>query len=399
MSKIKGESPFRIGLIGTGRISDIYLQTCARFPELEIVACGSLNPEESRTKADQYGIARSCTPEEIISDPSIDCVLNLTIPAVHAEISMQALGAGKHVYSEKPFATTVEDGQRVLNLARAKGLKVGNAPDTFLGGRWQTVRKLIDQGVIGKPTGAMAFVGTHGVERHHPNPDFYYKTGGGPLLDLGPYYLTAMVFLLGPISRVSGMARKTFDRRMIENGPRHGEWMEVEVDTHSQSMLEFQSGAIASMTMSFDIWDSETPRFEIYGEDGTICIPDPDPVHGANIFQGPVWYRTRKESRWEFQPRPTGRGDWLVAENTHGFNQDSRGLGLLDLAYAVRDDRPVRASGALAQHVLEVMSSIEAAPRHGGFVDISSQCPMPEILPENFPLSENQHQKDIAHAG
>ena len=380
--------PFRVGLIGTGRISDIYLKTCAKFDELDIVACGSLNMEESRAKAEEYGVPRVCAPDEIIADPEIDCILNLTIPAVHAEVSMKALNAGKHVYSEKPFATNVADGQRILDLAGDKGLLVGNAPDTFLGGRWQTVRKLLDQGVIGRPTGCMAFVGTHGVERHHPNPDFYYQAGGGPLLDLGPYYLTAMVFLMGPIHRVSGMARRTFDRRQIENGPRNGEWMEVEVDTHSLSMFEFDSGAIGSMTMSFDIWDSETPRFEIYGEDGTICIPDPDPVHGANDFHGPVWYRTRRESRWEFQPRPTDRGDWLVAENTHGFNENSRGLGLLDLAYAARDGRPPRASGELAQHVLEVMTGIADAPQMGGFVDIASTCPVPEILSETFPLSE-----------
>lgn len=385
----KNHKPFKVGLIGTGRISDIYIQTCAKFPELEIVSCGSLNIAESRQKADQFGIPNVQHPNDILSDPDIDCILNLTIPASHAAISLQALEAGKHVYSEKPFATNLQDCKRILDLATSKNLKVGNAPDTFLGGRWQTVRKLLDQQVIGKPTGVMAFAGTHGVERHHPNPDFYYQKGGGPLLDLGPYYLTAMMFLMGPISKVSGMARKTFNQRMIENGKRYGELLDVEVDTHSLSMLEFESGAIGSMTLSFDIWDSETPRLEIYGEDGTICIPDPDPVHGANIFQGPVLYRTRKQSRWEFQPRPKDRGDWLVAENTHGFNQDSRGLGLLDLAYAVRNKRAVRASGELAAHVYEVMNGILDAADQGGFVDINSRCSVPEVLPENFPASEN----------
>ena len=389
----KAHKPFRIGLIGTGRISDIYIQNCSKFDELEIVSCGSLDAEESKKKAQVYGIPRVQSPEEILADPNVDCILNLTIPASHAAVTLQALEAGKHVYSEKPIATDILDCRRILNLARSKNLKVGNAPDTFFGGRWQTVRKLLDQQVIGKPTGVMAFAGTHGVERHHPNPDFYYQTGGGPLLDLGPYYLTAMVFLLGPILKVSGMARKTFDQRMIENGNRYGEKIDVEVDTHSLSMLEFQNGTIGSMTLSFDIWDSETPRFEIYGEDGTICIPDPDPVHGANIFQGPVLYRTRSESRWEFQPRPKDRGDWLVAENTHGFNQDSRGVGLLDLYYAVRDDRTVRASAELAAHVSEVMHGILDAPGQGGFVAINSTCDVPEILPENFPASESPDQK------
>ena len=389
----KAHKPFRIGLIGTGRISDIYIQNCSKFDELEIVSCGSLDAEESKKKAQVYGIPTVQSPEEILADPNVDCILNLTIPASHAAVTLQALEAGKHVYSEKPIATDILDCRRILDLARSKNLKVGNAPDTFFGGRWQTVRKLLDQQVIGKPTGVMAFAGTHGVERHHPNPDFYYQIGGGPLLDLGPYYLTAMVFLLGPILKVSGMARKTFDQRVIENGNRYGEKIDVEVDTHSLSMLEFQNGTIGSMTLSFDIWDSETPRFEIYGEDGTICIPDPDPVHGANIFQGPVLYRTRSESRWEFQPRPKDRGDWLVAENTHGFNQDSRGVGLLDLYYAVRDDRTVRASAELAAHVSEVMHGILDAPGQGGFVAINSTCDVPEILPENFPASESPDHK------
>ena len=375
----------RAGLIGCGRISDIYLKTCAQFPEIEITACASLDIEESRAKAAQYGIAKTCSPDDIFADPGIDCVLNLTIPAAHTEIAIKALEAGKHVYSEKPFATELQAGQHVLDLATRKGLLVGNAPDTFLGGRWQTCRRLLDGGVIGRPTGVTAFVGTHGVERHHPNPDFYYQKGGGPLLDLGPYYLTAMVFLLGPIAKVCGMSRRTFDQRMIENGPRHGEWMPVEVDTHSLSMLEFASGVIGSMTISFDIWDSETPRFEIYGEDGTICIPDPDPVHGANIFQGEVWYRTKETSRWSHQPRPQGREDWQIAENHHGYNEDSRGLGLLDLAYAVRDRRPVRASGELAFHVLETMLGIMQAHQSGQYHTISSSCSMPEPLPAEFP--------------
>ena len=380
---------FQVGLIGTGKISDIYLKNCSSFDEIEIIACGSLDLEESRRKAEAYGVPRVCTPQEILADPEIDCILNLTVPAVHTQISLAALEAGKHVYSEKPFATSTSEGAEVLELARKKELKVGNAPDTFFGGRWQTVRKALDDGLIGKPTGCMAYVGTHGVERHHPNPDFYYKQGGGPLLDLGPYYLTAMVFLLGSIKRVAGMSRKTFDRRQIENGPRNGEWMNVEVDTHSLSMLEFESGVLGSMTMSFDVWDSETPRFEIYGENGTICIPDPDPVHGANIFQGPVYYRTRRESRWEFQPRPTDRGDWRLIENTHGFNVDSRGVGLLDLYYAVRDDRPVRASGELAAHVLEAMLGIIESPLDGKFIELQSGVARPAPLPENFPNSEH----------
>ncbi|QDG78482.1 Gfo/Idh/MocA family protein [Labrenzia sp. PHM005] len=384
---------FRVGLIGCGRISDIYLKTLAKFHEIDVVACASLDIEESQAKAVKYGIPKACLPDEIFADAEIDCVLNLTVPAAHADVSLRALKAGKHVYSEKPFVTDFADGARILDVAASKGLLVGNAPDTFLGGRWQTVRSLIDEGVIGKPTGVFAHVGTHGTERHHPNPDFYYARGGGPLLDLGPYYLTAMVFCLGPISRVAGMSRRTFDRRMIENGPRNGQWMPVDVDTHSLSLLEFDSGAIGDMTMSFDVWDSEAPRFEIYGEDGTICIPDPDPVHGANVFQGDVLYRTRETARWTHQPRPVGRDAWQVANNRHGFNEDSRGLGLLDLALAVSEGREPRASGALAYHVFEVMAAIEKAPREGIYQSITSRCDRPEPLPLNFKkdLTETSH--------
>ncbi len=373
---------FQVGLIGTGRISDIYLQNCAGFDGLDIVSCSSLNMEESRTKAARFGVPDVAEPSQILSDPGIDTILNLTIPAAHAEISLAALDAGKHVYSEKPFVTDLGDGHRVLELAASKGLRVGNAPDTFLGGRWQTVRKLLDQNAIGEATGIAAFVPTHGVERHHPNPDFYYAKGGGPLLDLGPYYLAAMVFCLGPIARVAGMARKTFPERMIENGPRNGEMMPVEVDTHCLSLIEFENGVIGQMMVSFDVWESETPRLEIYGTEGTICIPDPDPGDGANLFQGDVWLRTRATSRWTMRPRPNAPPEWEVAENSHGLNFDARGAGLADLADAVRANREPRASGALGLHLCEVMQGMLDSPGLGRFVDIHSTCSRPAMLPE-----------------
>lgn len=380
---------FRVGLIGTGRISDVYLMNCAEFSGVDIVSCGSLDMCESRAKAAAFGVPRVAAPDEIIADPDVDAILNLTIPAAHAEISLAALEAGKHVHSEKPFVTDLTDGRRILDLAARKGLSVGNAPDTFLGGRWQTVRKLLDKGVIGEPTGASAFVPTHGVERHHPNPDFYYAKGGGPLLDLGPYYLAALVFCLGPIGRVAGMARKTFPERMIENGHRDGEMMPVEVDTHCLSMFEFESGVIGQMMVSFDVWDSETPRLEIYGTDGTICIPDPDPGDGANVFQGPVWIRTRETSRWTMRPRPKAPMDWEVAENTHGLNCDARGVGLAELAQAVSERREPRASGALGLHLCEVMHGMLCSPGLGRFVDIQSTCARPAMLPESVEIGLN----------
>ena len=376
--------PFRIGLIGCGRISDIYLHTLARLPDVEVRACASLDLAESQAKAAQHGIAKAGSPTEILADPELDAILNLTIPAAHGEISLAALEAGKHVYSEKPIVTDLAEGKQLVSSARDKGLLVGCAPDTFLGGRWQTVRRLIDEGAIGRPTGVFAHVGTHGTERHHPNPDFYYKKGGGPLLDLGPYHLTAMVFCLGSIARVTGLSRRTFGERMIENGPRNGQMMPVEVDTHSLSLLEFESGVIGDMTMSFDIWDSETPRFEIYGEEGTISISDPDPVHGANVFGGEVWLRRRDTARWTHQPRPAGRANWQVASCLHGHTKNSRGLGLYDLALAARQGRAPRASGDLALHVFEVMDAIERASVTRTYQQIESRCDRPAPLPIDF---------------
>lgn len=372
---------FRVGLIGTGRISDIYLKNCAQFNNIDIVACGSLNMEESNAKAQEYNISHIAPPDEIIHDPNIDIILNLTIPAAHSDISIKALQAGKHVYSEKPFVTDLVDGEKILALAKQKNLLVGNAPDTFMGGRWQTVRKLCDDKIIGDPIGVTAFVPTHGVERHHPNPDFYYAAGGGPLLDLGPYYLTAMVFLLGAITKVAGMGKRSFQQRMIENGARYGEMMPVEVDTHSLSLLEFQNGVIGQMMVSFDVWESETPRLEIYGTDGTICIADSDPGDGANIFQGDVWYRTRATSRWTMRPRPNAPAHWTIAENHHGLNFDARGIGLADMAQAITDKRQPRASGDLALHICSVMDAINQSHRDGKFIDIKHLCHAPAILP------------------
>ena len=320
--------------------------------------------EEASVKAKRFSVPKVLKPEELISDDEIECVLNLTIPAAHFDISKAALEAGKHVYSEKPFAMSLDEGQQLLDLALARHLLIGNAPDTFMGGRWQTVRRLIDSGVIGKPSGFTAHVGTHGVERHHPNPDFYYKEGGGPLLDLGPYYLTVLVFLFGPITRVCGMSNRSANTRLIENGPRYGETIAVEIDTHSLSLIEFDCGVMGSMTMSFDVWESEIPRLEIYGSEGSICIPDLDPVHGANNFDGPVWFRRRKDSRWEFQPRPTDRPEqWHVAENRYGYNANYRGLGLRDLAQARDEKREPKANGQLTFHVLEALIAIEVCKK------------------------------------
>ena len=284
--------------------------------------------------------------------------------------------------------TDLDEGALILEEAKKNNVLVGNAPDTFLGSRVQSCKRLLEEGLIGRPIGVNAFVGTHGVERHHPNPDFYYKPGGGPLFDLGPYYLTAMVALLGPIKQVAGMAQKSFEQRLIESQPRAGEFIDVEVDTHITSLLEFESGLSGSMMTSFDIWDSQLPRLEIYGTEGTLCIADPDPTDGTNIFGGQVLYKTRDNARWNYRPRQQGLENWNVADNYHSFAEDSRGLGLVDLAYAAIKQRQPRASGELALHVCEVMESIIRSSETRSFQTISTRCETPEALPKDFPHSE-----------
>ena len=377
-------SKIDIGIIGCGKISDIYIQNLQKNKDINILGCASLNFEETKATTSKYNIPLSLTVDEMLNNEKISAILNLTIPAAHYEISKKSLEAGKHVYSEKPLSINISQAKELLQISKEKNLLLGCAPDTFFGGRWQTVKKLINDNVIGRPTAIHAFVGTHGTERHHPNPDFYYKVGGGPMLDLGPYYLTMMVFLLGPISKVCGISNKSSNTRKIENGPRNGELIDVEVDTHCQGLLQFKSGMVGSIIMSFDVWDSETPRIEIFGEEGVISIPDPDPVFGANIFEGDVFYRKIENSRWSHQPRPKGRDDWIKAENNFSYNENYRGIGFIEMIDCIKSKRIPRANSNLAFHVLEVIESLEKSSNESLYMDILSEPHIPEILPENY---------------
>jgi predicted dehydrogenase len=378
----------RVGLLGCGDICDIYFKVSKKFEIFDITACASRNIEKARKKAQEYNIPKACSIDELIVDPEIDCILNLTIPEVHAKFNLAALEAGKHVYTEKPLAISIEDGMKTLNLARSKNLRVGCAPDTFLGGRLQACRKAIDEGLIGEPTGASIFFVSHGHEKFHPNPAFYYKPGAGPLLDLGPYYLTALISVLGPVKRCCGFAKATFSERMVETQPRYGEIIKVETPTHICGNLEFENGVIASMVMSFDVWDSELPRLEIYGTKGTLCIKDPDPEDGPNLFGGPLYYKSEKTARWNGKPRPKGLENWELIPVVHGYNENTRGIGLADMAYAIRDGRPHRANGDMAYHVLEIMLGMLESAKEGKFYSLQSRCSKPEPLPVDFPFSE-----------
>ncbi len=357
MEKIK------VGLIGTGNISGIYLQNGNRFDSMEIVACADLNQELAQKRAREFGI-RACAIDELLADPEIEMIINLTIPKAHASVCMQALEAGKHVYVEKPLAVTREEGQAILELAARQGRYVGSAPDTFLGGGIQTCVKLIEEGAIGTPIGATAFMMSGGHESWHPAPEFYYQAGGGPMFDMGPYYLTALIAMLGPITRVTGSARASFPERTITSQPKAGQKIQVEVPTHVAGVMEFASGAIGTMLMSFDIkGGSQLPRIELYGSAGTLMVPDP------NTFGGPVLLRRAGGSEWEEVPL------------THGYIENARGVGAADMAKAIQTGRAHRASGELAYHVLEAMHGIHVAAEQGVHYNMHSSCAQPVALP------------------
>ncbi|ULO05082.1 Gfo/Idh/MocA family oxidoreductase [Paenibacillus sp. 19GGS1-52] len=354
----------KVGIIGCGKISSIYMENCQKFAVLELIACADMDLTRAQEQADIYHIPRVYTTEQLLNDPEIEIVINLTIPAAHAEVTLRALEAGKHVYVEKPLAVTREEGRKVLAVAKEKGLLVGSAPETFLGAGIQTVLKLIDEGVIGRPVAATSFMLGRGHEHWHPDPEFYYAAGGGPMFDMGPYYLTALVQLLGPIHTVAGMTGKALQERTITSEKKSGQKIPVDIPTHVAGTLQFHSGAIATLITSFDIFGgSDLPPIEIYGTEGTIQVPDP------NTFGGPVKYRRVGEQDWTEQP--------LVP----GYDQNTRGIGPADMAYAIRTGRKHRASGELAYHVLEAMWAFHDSSDSRSFYEMESTCERPAALP------------------
>jgi len=353
--------------MGAGKISGIYLQNGAIFDDIDIVACADLLVERAEQQAREYGVSKAYTPEELLADPEVEIVLNLTVPTVHAEVSLAALEAGKHVYTEKPLAVSREDGRKMLEEAAERGLLIGCAPDTFLGGGLQTCRKVMDEGIIGEPVAATAVMMTHGPEDWHPNPDFFYQPGAGPMFDMGPYYLTALATLLGPVRRVTGSARVTFAERQVTSQPLAGTTITVNTPTHVAGVMDFEGGAVGTLVTSFDVWSAEHFRIDVYGTEGTLSVPDP------NTFGGPVRV-------WR-----SGGDAWTDVPLTHPYTENSRGLGLADMAQALRSGRRHRATGELGGHVLDVIHAFLDSSEGGRHVEVTSTFDRSEPLPAGSP--------------
>ena len=359
-----------VGLIGCGNISRAYLNNGKVFKQMAIKACADARPEAAAACAAEFGL-KAVSVDALLADPAIDAVLNLTTPQSHVEINRRALEAGKHVHGEKPFGLDRDGAREVLALARAKGLRVGCAPDTFLGGGHQTCRKLLDDGLIGRVVSGTAFMLCHGHESWHPAPAFYYQKGGGPLFDMGPYYITALVNLLGPVRQVSAMTNRSTDLRQGIKA-NVGKTFPVEIDTHVAALLEFHSGAVITLITSFDIWKhSGLKDIELHGTEGSLHIPDP------NCFNGDIRFFKAGLS-----------ADWAPVDNAFIYNDNMRSIGLADMAAGIAAKRPHRCSGDLAFHVLDVMCSICDAAAAGKAIPLASTCERPAPLPAGLKHGE-----------
>ena len=359
-----------VGIVGCGNISDRYFDGLKQFEILRIVSCADVDSARAQAKADQYQLRAAGSVDELLHDPAVDIVVNLTIPKAHAAVNTAALRAGKHVYCEKPFALNSSDGAAVLALAREKNLLVGSAPDTFLGSGIQTARKAIDDGLIGRPFGAMAFMLCHGHESWHPNPQFYYEQGGGPMFDMGPYYLTALVSLLGPATRVSGSTSCALTERIVTSEPLRGSRIKVQTPTHLTGTVDFASHATATLVMSFDVWSVSIRPLMIFGTEGNLEVPDP------NNFSGAVKLCRAGSDDYEELPLVEGHGR-------------GRGTGVADMAYSLlRRNRPHRANGEMANHVVEIMESFEKSSLTSRHLILASSCAKPAALPGNLGATE-----------
>ncbi|MGO4589606.1 Gfo/Idh/MocA family protein [Paenarthrobacter sp. 2TAF44] len=364
MSTPLGSGPVGVGIIGAGVISKQYLDNLTSFPDVRVVAIGDLFEEAAATRASEYGIPVHGGIDAVLGHPEVEIVINLTIPAAHVEVATQAVNAGKHVWSEKPFSLDRESGLGLLKAADAAGVRLGCAPDTFLGAGLQTARRMIERGDIGTPLTALTLMQSPGPESWHPNPAFLFQDGAGPLFDIGPYYLTTLVQTFGSIRKVGAFGSKSRETRVIGSGPKAGETFDVTVPTHVSSILEFENGESAQSIFSFDSPLKRAGFVEITGSEATIALPDP------NNFDGDI------------RICALGSDDWTTVPSIG--STASRGAGVLEMARAIREGRPHRAQGELAFHILDTMASIAESIDNRAFVDVESSAAQVPALPEDW---------------
>ncbi len=357
-----------VGIIGCGNISTTYCRLAPLFKSLDLRAVADINMDAARARADEYGL-RAETVDDLLKASDIDVIVNLTIPDVHFAVTKRILEAGKHAYSEKPLVLTLEEGEILRDLAAAKGLRVGSAPDTFLGGVHQQARAAMDAGDVGKIIGGTCHVMSHGMEAWHPNPDFFFQPGGGPVLDLGPYYLSNLIQLIGPVKTVAALATATFPTRTIGNCAREGETVPVDTPTNIHALLEFANGATVTLGASWDVWSHRHANMELYGETGSLFVPDPN-FFGGKLEIGKPGAEIAELSAWD-----------------HPFgvpNQDTRAnyrcAGLADMASAIDEGRAHRCNIDLAVHAVDVMTSILKAGEEKRFINLTTTCERPAAL-------------------
>ena len=361
-----------VGIIGCGNISTTYLKLAPLFKGLRLVACADLNEEAAALRAEEYGV-RALTIPQLLGDDEIDVVVNLTIPAAHAAVSKSILDAGKHVYSEKPLAITLDEGKALQALAERKGLKVGCAPDTFLGGAHQLARKYIDEGGVGRITAGTCHVMSPGLEMWHPNPGFFFVEGGGPILDLGPYYIANLINFLGPVRRVAALTSMANPTRTVTSEPLNGQIIPVETPTNIHALLEFANGATITLSASWDVWSHRHANMELYGTEGSIFVPDP------NFFGGTVEASGRNKDITPLDPweHPFGIAN---QEHPQGPRANYRTAGLADMAAAIIQGRDIRCSLERTLLALDVMTSILKSGEEGRFVEMTTTCTQPAAL-------------------
>lgn len=365
--------PVRLGVIGCGHVSGEYFEGCRLYREIEVLACADLDSDLAARQGERFEIPRVQTPDELLADPDVEIVVNLTPPAVHADVTLAAIAAGKHVYTEKPFAPTLELGREILAAARDAGVKVGCAPATFMAGAFQTARKLIDDGWIGEPVAATAFFTCRGYEYWHPNIDPFYSPGGGPMLDIGPYLVSVLIDFFGPAVLVDALTRRVSETRQRPNAP-GAPAIDVRVSTHAAGNIEFASGPVATVITSWEMWASNLPFVEVYGTEGSVTVPFKDEFGSEPLL------RRGEPSDLGYVPTEPGGGAWLEVPMTHRADT-GRAIAIADMADALRSGRPLRADQDFGFHALEIMLAFDEASRQGRHVELESSCARPSPLP------------------